>query len=177
MWIFSKSGFYSVVIDNQQPGRMLIRARCAADIQNLWDEHHETLKSMTEPTSGETRDYRWRLSLDKTDWMRLACRLAQAIDYSNFKSECHKRPDQANKTLVYSKVWQVLHDVQRETHGAIRDTDIVKLDDEVAEAEERGWQEFVARTASKPSTGERSDVVSKPAKRKTGKRKSAKKLF
>ena len=56
MWLFTEKGFYSVVIDNQHPGRMFIRARCKADIFNLFNDHHETLTTMTAPTSDPTRD-------------------------------------------------------------------------------------------------------------------------
>jgi hypothetical protein len=113
MWIASKLGFFSVVIDNQRAGRMLVRARCKADIFNLFDAN-EDLKSMEPPTSDESRDYRWRLSLDKTDWLRLACRLAQGIDYGNFKSEVAKHPEQGSKLHAYHQVWHELWQVQRD---------------------------------------------------------------
>jgi hypothetical protein len=112
MWIFSTVGMFSVVIDAHHPGFMMIRARCGVDAANLWKQFHDELASMTEPTSSEVRDYRWRLSLSKDDWIKLAARLAEAIDYGNFKVAVHDRKDQANKTLAYSRVWQVLHDVQ-----------------------------------------------------------------
>jgi hypothetical protein len=47
IWLFTKSGFYSVVIDSQNDGRMLIRSRCKADIHNLYREHAAALSSMT----------------------------------------------------------------------------------------------------------------------------------
>jgi hypothetical protein len=60
MWLFTETGFYSVVIDNQRKGRMLIRSRCKANAANLYGEHHEELPSMEAPSSDESRDYRWR---------------------------------------------------------------------------------------------------------------------
>ncbi len=114
MWLATTRGWFSVVIDNQRPGRMLVRARCRQDIMNLYNEHHETLASMEKPTSDPARDYRWRMSVSKEDFVTLAARLASAIDYSNFKSAVHDRPDQQNKTLVYGKVWQNLHEIQTE---------------------------------------------------------------
>src|ERR1700759_1216709 len=98
MWIASTKGWFSVVIDNQRPGRMLVRARCRQDIYNLYNEHHETLASMEMPTSDPGRDYRWRMSISKEDFVKLAGRLAEAVTYSNFKSAVHDRPDQQNKT-------------------------------------------------------------------------------
>jgi hypothetical protein len=112
MWLATVKGWFSVVIDNQRPGRMLVRARCRQDIMNLYNEHHETLMSMEEPTSDPTRDYRWRMSVLKEDFVKLAGRLAEAVTYSNFKSAVHDRKDQQNKTLAYGKLWQTMHDVQ-----------------------------------------------------------------
>ena len=113
MWIASVSGWFSVVVDAQRPpGWMLVRARCRADIWNLYSAHAATLSSMEPPTSDERRDYRWRMSISKTDWVQLAARLAQMVDYPNFKSAVHRRADQANKSVPYMDIWTTMHRVQ-----------------------------------------------------------------
>jgi hypothetical protein len=114
MWIFSESGFYSVVVDLQRKGRMLVRSRCKADIFNLWRDHHEACPSMERPSSDELRDYRWRISITKADFVTLASRLAEAIDYSNFKSAVAKRGDQANKIGALHDVWATMARLQWE---------------------------------------------------------------
>jgi len=111
MWIASTLGWFSVVIDNERPGRMLVRARCRQDALNLY-EANKDLASIEKPTSDPTRDYRYRLSIDKLDWVVLASRLAQAVDYSNFKSEVAKQPSQRNKHDAYHEVWATLYRVQ-----------------------------------------------------------------
>src|SRR5208283_1043316 len=112
MWLFTTSGFYSAVIDTQREGRILIRARCKQDAANLYRDHHKELASMEPPTSDESRDYRWRISISKADWITLAGRLAGQIDYSNFKSAVHKHPDQDNKAHAYTEIWTTMHAVQ-----------------------------------------------------------------
>jgi hypothetical protein len=112
MWIASKIGFFSVVIDSKREGRMLIRARCRADIFNLYEGFRKNLVSIEPPTSDETRDYRWRLSISRTDWITLAAKLAEEVNYPNFKSEVHRQPDQENKSGPYMAVWSVMHGVQ-----------------------------------------------------------------
>jgi hypothetical protein len=135
MWLATVKGWFSVVIDNERPGRMLVRARCRQDIKNLYNEHHEALTSMEEPTSDPSRDYRWRMSVSKEDFVKLAGRLAEVVTYSNFKSAVHDRPDQKNKTLAYGKVWQTMHEVQVEENqdGSVREeawhTFMKKVDD------------------------------------------------
>ncbi len=39
-------------------------------------------------------------------------KLATAIDYSNFKSRIHAKPDQADKSSAYSQLWSHLYDLQ-----------------------------------------------------------------
>jgi hypothetical protein len=114
MWLFTADGFFSTVIDKMEPGRMLIRARCERDIQSLYGRFKAKCPSMRKPTSDETRDYRWRLSIGKRDWVKLAAELASEVDYPNFKSAVHRKPDQRNKSRAYAEVWATMHRVQVE---------------------------------------------------------------
>jgi hypothetical protein len=150
MWLATTKGWFSVVIDNQRPGRMLVRARCRADIFNLYNEHHETLASMEEPTSDPSRDYRWRMSVSKEDFVKLTGRLAEAVTYSNFKSAVHDRKDQQNKSSAYVKVWQTMHDVQVDENrdGSVR---------------EEAWDKFMRKVDDRPP--------SKPAKQKKARKR------
>lgn len=111
MWLATQIGFFSVVIDSKREGRMLVRARCKADIYNLFDAHRD-LKSMEPPTSDERRDYRWRMSISREDWVTLAGRLAGAIDYPNFKNAVLQREDQHHKHYYYVEMWGVLRRLQ-----------------------------------------------------------------
>ena len=112
MWCFCLDGFFSTVTDLQEPGRMLIRARCEKDINNLFNRYRDKCPSMQKPTSDEARDYRWRLSVTKEDWVTLAGILAAAVDYSNFKDAVQKRKDQDGKAAAYLEIWRVMRDVQ-----------------------------------------------------------------
>ena len=90
---------------------MLIRARARADIFNIFDANQD-LPSLERPTSDESRDYRWRMSISKADWVQLAARLAEAVDYANFKNAVHDQPDQLNKGRAYLSIWRIMHEVQ-----------------------------------------------------------------
>ena len=159
MWLATTKGWFSVVIDNQRPGRMLVRARCRQDIFNLYNEHHEMLTSMEKPTSDPSRDYRWRMSVSKVDFVKLAARLARGIDYSNFKVAVHDRPDQQNKSSAYLKVWQAMADVQRDE----------TQDGSSREAE---WTEFKRKIGERPTASKPpSKPPSKPAKQKKARKR------
>jgi hypothetical protein len=68
---------------------------------------------MTRPNADETRDYRWRISMRKKDWVAIVAQLATEISYCNFKDEIHKRPDQSNKHSAYLSVWSAMLRVQQ----------------------------------------------------------------
>ena len=81
MWIASTIGFYSVVRDREHKGRVLVRARAKADIFNLYRKFSPRCR-MSRPKSDESRDYRWRVSVRKKDWVKIVAQLASEISYS-----------------------------------------------------------------------------------------------
>ena len=101
---------------------MLIRARCEKDTKNLYDRYRKVCPSMRKPTSDDTRDYRWRLSISKRDWVKLAAELASEVDYPNFKSAVHDRPDQDNKGRPYLEIWSIMHALQLDERPGRRAT-------------------------------------------------------
>jgi hypothetical protein len=112
MWIASTIGWFSVVRDRERKGRVLVRARVEGDVRNLYRRFGRRFK-MTRPRSDEDRDYRWRVSIRKRDWVKIVGQLASEIDYTNFKSAVHARPDQGNKDSAYLSVWRAMLAVQR----------------------------------------------------------------
>jgi len=118
---------------------------------------------MTKPASDESRDYRYRIGLDKKDWIKLAARLAEAVDYSNFKSAVHDQPSQSNKSMAYLRIWQTMMDVQRADRDAEDDDRLGHDDDSIP--------------CKSPTTIDEPDKPAKqPAKRKTAAKK-VKKLW
>jgi hypothetical protein len=105
-------GFYSIVADAQKPGHVLVRARCKADIWNLYRTYHHRYP-MRRPTRDEARDYRWRTGMKRKDFARLAAALALEVTYYNFKDEVHRHKDQENKSGPYMQVWSAMLAAQR----------------------------------------------------------------
>ena len=122
MWIFSVTGFYSVVTDSMRKGRVLIRARTKTDLDNLSRLHRQVCPSMEPSILDEAGDYRWSLSITKDDWVTLVGVLAAAVNYSNFKDAVHKRKDQRSKAAAYLEIWRVMRQVafDGEERGARR---------------------------------------------------------
>src|SRR5260221_12256765 len=63
---------------------------------------------MTPPSSDEARDCRCRLSISREDWIKLAGKLAEEVDYPNFKMAVHERADQANKHAAYAEILWIM---------------------------------------------------------------------
>ena len=108
MWLFTTSGFLSIVADQQRPGCALVRARVREDLEAFCER-------TAAPTPLETpeRDYRFRTSVP---FAVLAADLAQQaarIDYPNFKDEVAGRQgyDRARR---YGRIWSVMHELQQD---------------------------------------------------------------
>jgi hypothetical protein len=107
MWLFTKHGFYSATRSNTVKGFMQIRARCRGDLENLKREFKLTGAIIETPQA----DYRWRIVCRPTTWEMLALKLAQDVDYSNFKNSVGD--DQHDKPLM--AVWSLMNRFQEDT--------------------------------------------------------------
>jgi hypothetical protein len=105
MWIFLNNAFLSIVEPPRGGSTLLVRARSAGDITNVFPQAKVTKTSK--------RDYRYRASIDRT---RVAIALTKAvmdIDYNNFKDSVvdDDRHD------AYLRVWSVMAAEQTRTEN------------------------------------------------------------
>jgi hypothetical protein len=110
MWIFTPSGFLSVVQDTRHPGALLVRARCREDIDAFADavrQQQAGTRPAVQKTS--TRDYRWRCTVSRAVFNRWLYEQGKAVNYPNFKARVHGEPD---RDRAYGRVWQVMRDFQ-----------------------------------------------------------------
>lgn len=107
MWLFTKHGFYSATRSKTTKGFMQIRARCRGDLENLQQRFGLSGKIIETPEA----DYRWRILCRPSTWEMLAVKLAQDVDYSNFKNSVGD--DQHDKPLM--AVWSAMHRFQEDT--------------------------------------------------------------
>ena len=101
MWIFCKSGFFSVVAHNGDPDLFHVRARFRGDLERLCSGHG------IEPRVAETpqNDYPFRMDFKRDDWKRIMAEEIRDIDYTNFKAAVH---DGTGRDDAYLDVWAVL---------------------------------------------------------------------
>ncbi|MCB0858675.1 MAG: hypothetical protein KDB57_11230 [Solirubrobacterales bacterium] len=111
MWIVTVRGFYSVVDKGEPEGMMCVRSRVREDLENLCQLGSMDAYSDSIQESGIS-DYRFRVFVDREDWVQAAAELAREIDYDNFKNAVADRQGPA-RASIYSKVWSALGRLQR----------------------------------------------------------------
>lgn len=111
MWIFSKTGFVSVVRHKSQPGKLIVRARVREDLERF----AKLLDTITGERHGirETpgRDYRFRTVATKHAVAQVLARQITDIDYTNFKDAVH---GDRQRDDAYLDAWSAMHRLQRD---------------------------------------------------------------
>jgi hypothetical protein len=111
MWIFTTSGFLSIVAHHDDPAQRLVRARTREDLAAFCEA-----TGAPAPTETPARDYRWRTVVPQEVLADHLAREATAIDYGNFKAAVGARQGH-DRARRYHDVWDVMHDLQRDAHA------------------------------------------------------------
>jgi len=101
MWFFTAHGFISIVQHKDLPDHFQVKSRVPETLEVLWPEHEiQTL---------DWADYRFRISIPKSDAMSVLMETIESVDYTSFKHECE------NDALYYHalvRVWTVMYNYQ-----------------------------------------------------------------
>ena len=110
MWLFSTSGFFSIVQkpEDVSTGMMTIRARVRSDLDTLRTDYLSELGPTQESIDS---DYRYRARAPKASVIAAMANITEDIDYSNFKNAVASRQGPIRAKL-YGKVWDVLYGLQ-----------------------------------------------------------------
>lgn len=106
MWILTSFGFFSVVRKPEDvEGDMLtIRGRVLSDLENLRDAYLPNASPISEHRQA---DYRYRFRAPASDFGDAMSRIAQDIDYDNFKDAVLARQGWTRHD-IYLTVWTSL---------------------------------------------------------------------
>ena len=91
----------SIVSDTRNPGRLMVRARAAGDIEKVFPN-----AIVTETPNG---DYRWRTTLSRRIVSEALTAEIKKIGYPNFKAAV---PNNARHD-AYMRCWSAMRDFQR----------------------------------------------------------------
>lgn len=110
MWIFTKTGFYSVVQKPEHKGSSIltVRARSLDDLRAFCQES-DTPESRIRRNTGT--DYPYRVTVPRcvfANWLSLQ---AYNVDYPNFKNLVHSTLG-AFRSRIYARVWAILTEIE-----------------------------------------------------------------
>jgi hypothetical protein len=105
MWVMTPEGFYSAVENVQDRSQVVVRARVKSDLTRLME--FLPPEERTKPITIRNRDYPWRVFMSKVQWKHVLSRLADGVDYPNFKNEVF-RVQGPHREAVYHRVWAAL---------------------------------------------------------------------
>ena len=110
MWLLTPQGFFSIVEkpDDAARGSLTVRARVRSDLDSLRAAVLPELETIEE---SENTDYRYRARAPRAAVAAAMARLAETLDYSNFKSVVARRQG-ATRAKLYHDVWDVLYRMQ-----------------------------------------------------------------
>ena len=103
MWIFTKSGFASIVASENSPEFLLVRSR--------FDGHIETLFPTVHVSEAHAADYPFRALVSKTAVIQKLQELATSIDYGNF-NDAVKDSRYHDACLEVSSILKIYEDRQ-----------------------------------------------------------------
>ena len=91
---------------------MMVRARYKDHLRNL-QERFAALAGMEIATMPH-RDYRYRLIVPKSIWVKVLSELAEEQEWSNFKNQVAKHQGKAGAayTSALHKVWEIMYRLQ-----------------------------------------------------------------
>ena len=130
MWLFTKQGFYSVVLaadrDGQPPDTLAVRARRRQDLESL----RRLAPALGQIVSMHHRDYPFRCFIRRDEFCRLLADLGGKIDYENFKDTIASKSQ--FRARLYGVVWGVMRHLEGELLGAAETAEAeIRLDMEV----------------------------------------------
>jgi hypothetical protein len=115
MWIFTKHGFFSIVLDAADHSQASIRGRAIKDLEALQQAFPDLLGGYLVRLTPE-RDYYCRLTIPRAELPLLYAALAEAIDYPDFKTELKRTHAQDDKLPLLNNLWGTMNRYQNQVH-------------------------------------------------------------
>ena len=106
MWVFTKHGFVAIVQHNSLPDHFQVKSRVVDPLENLWPGHDIEVIDWA--------DYRFRITMPKSDAMRVLEAQIADVDYTSFKTRCESDQDYH---YALTRVWSIMYNYQSRMEG------------------------------------------------------------
>lgn len=117
MWLYSKTGFYSIV--HKPPcnrDELLVRTRSKVDIDKLQKLLKEKYKFDGEVIDSPKADYAYRMMVPREIFASFISSAAMELDYDNFKNTISGKDYQRHH--AYMRCWEAMCEWQRDLKKA-----------------------------------------------------------
>ena len=101
--MFTTHGFLSVVQHNALPDHFQIKSRVRDPLSELWLDHEIEVIDWA--------DYRFRITIEKSEALPTLIEVMGSVDYTSFKDACGC---DSKYHLALTKIWNIMYSFQRE---------------------------------------------------------------
>lgn len=111
MWTFTEDGFFSTVVDRDDPTVLAVRSRDAWSIKHFCDAVGLDFRASFVETP--ERDYPYRVRVRQAIWVGYIAGKAEQLDYVDYKAHCQAnraRPFAQKQTNCLGKIWALMVD-------------------------------------------------------------------
>lgn len=102
MWVFTTKGFLSIVQHNSMPDHFQVKSRVIEPLEELWPDHEIEVIDWA--------DYRFRITMLKSEAIPVLLDQISSVKYTSFKDECSMDEDY-HYTLT--RVWSIMYNYQQ----------------------------------------------------------------
>ena len=101
MWAFTTHGFLSIVQHKAIPDHFQVKARVSDPLEKLWPDHEIEVIDWA--------DYRYRITIGKSEVLPVLREVIASVDYTSFKDACSS---DAEYHWALSKIWMEMYRYQ-----------------------------------------------------------------
>lgn len=109
MWMYTRTGFYSVTDEPKKPHHFLVRARVKADLERLAVELGASGATVRIEETPE-RDYGYRMVVHKADFVKVLVDQLMEIDYTNVKDAIDLGEPERHTAML--RTWAAMSSLQ-----------------------------------------------------------------
>lgn len=113
MWLYVKTGFYSIV--HKPPcgeNELMVRVRCKDDMDKLRKQLNAEYEFNGEVIDSPKADYAYRMIIPRKILASFLANEAMVMDYDNFKSTIGHRD--YRRRDAYMRCWEAMYEWQRD---------------------------------------------------------------
>ena len=106
MWAFTTQGLLSIVQHNAMPDHFQVKARVSDPLVKLWPNHEIEVIDWA--------DYRYRITIEKSEVLPVLLEVIASVDYTSFKDACSR---DAEYHSALSRIWMEMYRYQTKMEG------------------------------------------------------------